>query len=258
MSGALRSEWIKLRSLRSTWLILGFTVALAMFVGVTGTSGDVSHWATMTPAERAAFDPVGDALAGFSFGSLALAALGVIVATSEYGSGLIRTTLTAVPGRVRVFTAKAIAVALLTFVIGQIFVFVCFGLGQVVLASSKHHLAVGLGHPGVLRALLCAGIYLVAVTLVGFGIGSLVRHTGAGIALAFGALFLAYPVAGAFQAWTRVPQQWLLSSIADRLATVTPQASPRFPGSTALALGELAVWVVVACGLGGWRMRQDP
>ncbi|MEY9931784.1 ABC-2 type transport system permease protein [Catenulispora sp. GP43] len=255
--GVLRAEWLKLRSVRSTYAALGLAMALAVFVGVTSASGDAQHWATMTPADRANFDPVGDSLSGFVFGELALGALGVLVATSEYATGLIRATFTAVPRRGQVFAAKALTLAGLTLVVGQVFVFICYGLGQAALTASSAHLAVGLGHPGVLRALICANLYLTAVTLIGFGLGTLVRHTGAGIALVFTVTYLAYPVAGAFNAWTYVPDRWLLSNIADTLASVSRHPSPKDPGSLSAALAELAIYLAVVLGLGAWRMRKD-
>jgi hypothetical protein len=255
--GVLRAEWLKLRSVRSTYAALGLAMALAVFVGVTSAAGDAQHWATMSAVDRANFDPVGDSLSGFTFGELALGALGVLVATSEYATGLIRATFTAVPRRGQVFAAKALTLAALTFAVGQVFVFVCYGLGQAALSTPTAHLAVGLGHPGVLRALFCAGLYLTAVTLIGFGLGALVRHTGAGIALVFAVTYLAYPVAGAFNAWTYVPDRWLLSSIADTLATVSAHPTTKDPGSVGAALAELAVYLVVTLGLGAWRMRKD-
>lgn len=255
--GVLRAEWLKLRSVRSTYITLGIAVALAVFVAITSTSGDEQHWATMPAAGRASFDPVGDSLSGFSFGVLALAVLGVLVATSEYATGLIRTTFAAVPIRSQVFAAKALTLAGLTFVVGQVFVFVCYGLGQLVLARSKWHLAVGLSHPGVLRALICAGVYLTAVTLIGFGLGALARHTAGGIALVFAVIYLAYPVAGAFDQWSYVPDRWLLSNIGDTLGQVSHHSSLKIPGSVPVALAELAIYLVIAGGLGAWRMRQD-
>jgi len=97
--GALAAEWIKLRSVRSTYLTLAAAAVAAVAVGYLVTHSDVTHWATMTAQAKAAFDPVSDSFSGLGLAQLAFGALGVLVISSEYATGLIRTTFTAVPRR---------------------------------------------------------------------------------------------------------------------------------------------------------------
>ena len=95
----LASEWIKLRSVRSTYLVLLFALAAAVGIGYLVARADATHWATMTAAARSAFDPVYDSFTGLGLAQLAFGALGVLVISSEYTTGLIRTTFAAAPGR---------------------------------------------------------------------------------------------------------------------------------------------------------------
>lgn len=116
----LQSEWTKLRSLRSTWIIvslaiglsIGFSTAVAFITGATYDS--------MSDGLRAEFDPILTSMGGWMFGMVLVIVLGVTSVTSEYGSKMVRTTLIATPNRTRVFAAKAIVVGLLGLAISAI------------------------------------------------------------------------------------------------------------------------------------------
>lgn len=253
----VRAEWIKLRSVRSTYVIVGVAVALGLGVGLLDVSSIVHNWTTMAAADRAAFDPVGDSFSGFEFGELAFGALGVLAISTEYGTGMIRTTFTAVPGRGTVFTAKALVLGVFVLLVCEICAFASFFLGQA--ALSGEHLDVGLGAPHVLRAVVCAGLYMAVVTMVGFGLGAIVRHTAGAMSAMFGLVFLAWPAARAVESFSYLPDRWLLVNAADALVTTHPPAGPhaaRIPAPETAAL-ELAVYLAVFLGLGAWRMCRD-
>ena len=182
--GVLAAEWIKLRSVRSTWVLLGCAFVLGVGDAVLSTSSVARAWPTMSAQDRLAFDPVGAALDGLSFGVLAFGTFGALVVAAEHGTGLIRTTLTAVPRRGVLFGAKAVVVAAVSLVAGQSIAFAAFAAGQAVLSDA--HLEAGLTDPGVLRAVSGAGLYLSVVALVGLGLGALLRHSAAAIAAMFG------------------------------------------------------------------------
>ena len=184
----LASEWIKLRSVRSTGLTLAFAAAAAVGVGYLVTHADATHWATMSAGARAAFDPVGDSFSGLGLAQLAFGALGVLVMTSEYASGLIRTTFAAVPRRRAVLAAKAAVVGAVTLVAGEVIAFATFFAGQQ--ALSAKHLEVTLAHPGALRGVLAAGFYLAVTAWVGLGLGAVIRHTAGAITAMVGLVFL--------------------------------------------------------------------
>jgi ABC-2 type transport system permease protein len=253
VTAAVHAEWIKLRSVRSTYLAMAAAIALGLGLGFIDTTSVAHHWATMSAADRAAFDPVGDSFTGLVFAQLAFGVLGVLTVGTEYGNGSIRTTLTAVPGRSRLFAAKALVVGGFTLVLGEAFAFATFGLGQAMLG----HLRVGLTDPGVLRAVASAGLYLAVVALVGYGVGGLLRHTAGGVAVMFGVIFLAWPVARALEGWSYLPDKLILSNAADVLAQVHAVAPrPRLP-TLGVAYLDLLLYLAVALGLGLWRMTRD-
>jgi ABC-2 type transport system permease protein len=254
--GVLVSEWIKLRSVRSTYLTMLIALALGIIVGMLDCSSTVHNWAAMNATDRAGFDAAGTSLDGFQFGVLAFGVLGVLTISAEYGTGMIRSTFTAVPRRGTVYAAKAIVVGAITLVLGELFVFASFFLGQAMLAGK--HLDVSLGDPGVVRALTSAGLSLFVVTMVGFGLGTLIRHSAGAIATLFGLLFLAYPVGKALESRSYLPDRLVLLNAGQVLTSARPPAlhAPRYP-SVGLAFLDLAVYLVVFVGLGAWRVRQD-
>ncbi|MDQ2750295.1 MAG: ABC transporter permease [Actinomycetota bacterium] len=182
-ANVLHSEWTKLRSLRSTYWCAGSivlsVVGLAIFMGARWAhqSGPVPPW----------FDPTNVSLSGVYIAQIIIGALGVMTISSEYATGMIRATFTAVPQRRAVLAAKAVVLALATFWTAEVLCFVAFGSGQVLLANKGA--GVSLGDPGILRAVFGAGLYLTATALLGFGLGAAIRHTAGGLSAFFGLLF---------------------------------------------------------------------
>jgi ABC-2 type transport system permease protein len=253
--GVLRAEWIKLRSVRSTYVTLACAVVLGLGDAVLNTSAIVRAWPAMSAQDRLRFDPVGAALDGLSFGVLAFGVLGVLAVSTEYGTGLIRTTLAAVPGRGTVLAAKALVLAALTLVLGELFSFAAFFLGQVFL--SRAHLDAALTDPGVLRAVSSAGLYLSVVALVGLGLGALIRHSAGAVAALFAVVFLAYGVGRALESWSYLPSRLVLANAADVVAQTHAWAPhPRLPSLGAAYL-DLALYAAVFLAAGAWRATRD-
>jgi ABC-2 type transport system permease protein len=253
--GVLAAEWIKLRSVRSTYVTMVCALALGLGEAVLNTAAIVRAWPATSAQDRLGFDPVGAALDGLSFGVLAFGVLGVLAVSTEYGTGMIRTTLAAVPGRGTVLAAKALVVGALTLVLGELFCFATFFLGQYVLSGA--HLAVHLTDPGVLRAVSSAGLYLSAVALVGVGLGALIRHSAGAVAALFGVVFLAYGVGRALEGWSYLPSRLVLANAADVVAQTHAWAPrPRLP-SLGLAYLDLALYVAVFLAAGAWRAARD-
>jgi ABC-2 type transport system permease protein len=188
--GALAAEWVKLRSVRSTYLALGAAAVAAVALGVLITHyvASTTNWATLSLHDKATWDPVSYSLGGLAIAQLAFGTLGVLVISSEYATGLIRTTFAAVPQRRAVLGAKAAVAGALTLAAGEAIAFVTFFAGQ--WALSAKHLQVTLADPGVLRGVLAAGLYLAIITLVGLGLGAIIRHTAGAIAALFALVFL--------------------------------------------------------------------
>ncbi len=253
--GALAAEWIKLRSVRSTYVTMLTAITLGLGIGALNTVSIVHEWPTMNAQDRMAFDPVGAALGGLSFGVLAFGVLGALATSTEYSTGLIRTTLIAVPRRSSVFAAKAVVVAVLTLALGEVFAFVTFFLGQSILSDAD--LNANLTDPGVLRAVSSAGLYLCVVAMVGFGLGLLLRHSAGAIAGLFGVVFLAYGIGRSLESWSYLPSRLVLTNAADVLAQVHAWAAhPRLP-SLGLAYLDLGLYLVVFLGAGAWRASHD-
>jgi ABC-2 type transport system permease protein len=255
--GTLQAEWIKLRSVRSTYLTVGLAIVLGLGIGLLDVASIVHNWASMAVADRASFDPVGDSFSGFQFGELAFGALGVFAIGTEYGTGLISSTLVAVPSRLQVFVAKVVVLGGFALIVCELCAFSSFFLGQVVL--SRRGLDVGLGGHDVLRAVSCAGLYLAVMTMVGFGLGAIIRHTAGGMAAMVGLVFLAWPAARAVESFSYLPDRLLLVNAAEALTATHPASgahSARIP-SFGFACLDLVWYLIVLLGLAAWRISRD-
>ncbi|GAA1539590.1 ABC transporter permease [Dactylosporangium maewongense] len=243
------AEWIKLWSVRSTWLAVAAAAVLAVGLCVTGTIG------TVPASDRAAFDAVGAAFGGLTFAQLAFGVLGVLAVTTEHASGTIVPTLAATPRRGVALLAKLLVTGGVTLVLGEALAFGTFLLGQTLL--DRHGLGVRLGDPGVLRAVSSAGLYLFVITMVGFGLGALLRQHAAAIATLFAVVFLAYGAARALESWSYLPSRLLLSNAGDVVGQVhATAAKPRLP-SLRMAYADLALYLTLALSLGWFRARRD-
>jgi ABC-2 type transport system permease protein len=194
----LASEWIKFRSVRSTYLTLLLAAVAAVSIGYLVAHSDATHWSTMTAQARAAFDPVGDSFTGLGIAQLAFGALGVLAISSEYTTGLIRTTFASAPRRRAVIAGKAAVVGAVSLLAGELIAFATFFTGQQ--ALSAQHLNVALAHPGALRGVLAAGFYLAVMAWVGLGLGTVIRHTAGAIIAMVGVVFLLPTIVGALPA----------------------------------------------------------
>lgn len=185
----IHSEWIKLRTVRSSWLVLGATVLGIVAAGLLVSYATSAHWSAMSASSRADFNPINQDLIGVTLAELTVGVLGVLVATGEYGSGMIRATFAAVPRRLPVLVAKAGVLAAVTFAVCLAAVLVTFVAGQALLGAH----GISLAHPQAVRAVLGATAYLTVVAVLGVGLGFLIRSTAGGIATLLG-LLLVLPV----------------------------------------------------------------
>jgi ABC-2 type transport system permease protein len=181
----VRSEWTKLRTVRSTYWTAIAAVVATVGVAVLGASEYVHNF---DPRNLEGFDAANFVLQGLYVAQIALGALGVLTITGEYATGMIRTTLTAVPQRRVVVALKGLVYLLAMLVIGELVSFTTFGIGQAILHLK--HVGVSLSDPGVLRVVIGGGLYLTSVGLLGFALGTLVRRTAGALASFFGVLFL--------------------------------------------------------------------
>jgi ABC-2 type transport system permease protein len=187
---ALRCEWTKLRSVRSTFWALTVTVVLGVGLGAAISAAAAHGYARSGTSGKLSWDPTGDSLAGIAIAQLGIAVLGVLCISSEYSSGMIRASLIAVPKRGRLLAAKSLVLAAVTFVVGEATSFAAFFAGQALISGHAPHAA--LGDPGVARAVAGAGLVLAALAVLSVAAGALLRHPAAAIA-AMIAVTLVFP-----------------------------------------------------------------
>jgi hypothetical protein len=175
----LKSEWIKLRSLRSTWFSLLAMVVVVIGLGTLFSAIRAHHM------ERGFIgNPIEISLRGVFLAQLAIAVLGVLVITGEYATGMIHASVEAVPRRVPVLIGKAAVFAVVAFVTSLVSTFVAFLLGQQAMAFT--HQQASLSTPHAWRAIVGAAIYLTLIGLLAVGVGFVVRNTGGAIATVVG------------------------------------------------------------------------
>jgi ABC-2 type transport system permease protein len=191
LSGLLRSEWTKLRTVRSTMWTLGVTVVIGIGISALATAETRAHWATMSPGARQGFDPTSTSLTALLFCQLAIGVLGVLVMSAEYGTGTIRATFSAAPKRPLVLMAKVVVFGAVTLVVAEIVAFVSFFVGQALLSAPATHAT--LSTPGALRAVVGTGLYLGVIGLFALGLATIIRHT-AGAISAFVGILLVLPI----------------------------------------------------------------
>lgn len=241
---AARMEWIKLRSLRSTWWTLAVTIAAAAGIAV----------AVGVNTEDAAADLTNNALAGISAGLLLTGILGVVTATAEHSSGTIQSTLAAIPNRPLVLAAKAAVFGTAALAAGEAAAFVAFFAGRAALPAGMPGPA--LGQPGVLRAVVLGGAGYCLIGLLGLGLGAVVRHTALAVGLLVGGV---YVVAQLGAALAPVLMPYLpIAVVANSLTVVQPgmaigEVSFLSPWA---GLGVLAVYAAVALGAGAWLLAE--
>jgi ABC-2 type transport system permease protein len=236
----LRSEWVKLRSLRSTAVTAMAAVALMVALGWLFGWGTEREWSELRPDERASFSPVDTTLAGYYLAQLAVGVLGVLLVTGEYATGMIRATFGAVPRRLPVLWAKGALYGVVTFGLMLVASLVAFLGGQQLLGPH----GTTLSGDGVARAMVGVAGYLALIGVFSVALGFVVRSTAGGVATLFGLLLVA-PTLGLL-----LPASWrehLLPYLPSNAGASFFSAHPSADGLSATAgLLVLVAWVVVA------------
>ncbi|HEY4411324.1 MAG TPA: ABC transporter permease subunit [Acidimicrobiia bacterium] len=240
----LRSEWIKVRSLRSTVITLVLTVlgmvGLAMIAGAAMNS----RWAHLDPFDRTPGALTQHLLGVVFLGQLAIGVLGVLFATGEYAHGMIRATLAAVPRRLPVLWAKVVAFAAVAFTVSLVATLASFLAGMALLGSH----GVSLGAPGVWRAIIGAAAYLTVVGLMGLGLGFVLRSTAGAISSLFGVLLVLPALVAALpQNWQDHISRYLPMAAGQAVYTLAPEGASMGPWTGfALFCGYAAAAIALA------------
>jgi ABC-2 type transport system permease protein len=251
---ALHAEWTKLRTLAGTFWLLLAAAAL------TATVSAAAAAATRCPSGGCADDPAKISLTGIYLGQAVIAVLAVTAVSGEYGTGMIRLTLTATPRRLTVLAAKAAIVAGLTLVTGAIAVLGSLLAGRLILPghgiSPAHgYPAISPGDGAVLRAAFGSVLYLALIALLSLGIATALREAAVAIGGVLGLLYLVPIIAFAVG---NANLSRLLQQIGPMTAGLAIQATTgldTLPISPWAGLGVLAAWAAVALLLGGLLLR---
>jgi len=241
---AVRAEWTKLATLRSTKWTLAVTVLGALLVTVLATQ----HAGHRLGYKY--FDPTNQSMTGLALASLTIGVLGVLTMSGEYGTGTIRSSLAALPRRETLLTAKVAVVGVLTLLVGEVLSFSAFFIGQAVLAAVGAPTA-HLGQPDVLRAVVLSGAFLSLLALFGLGLGAIIRHTAGALAAYAGAVLLV-PVL--LQTISGDPARYTPDLIfANSVAAVLPQ-----PPALSATVGFLLMvaYTLAALGLGAALLKR--
>ncbi len=296
LRGALASEFTKIRSVRSTYWTLAALLVVSIGIGAAITGGMAANF-SHNPANKAGFDATQTSLiAFFEIGQLIIAVIAALAITSEYSTGMIRTSLTAQPRRGTVYAAKAIVLTSLMLVVSLVTSFIALFVGQALLSSSGvsaslfHSVTIpqnanvtcpakGPGGGGggglppgckvvfsgtdvispttVLLAIIGCALFVTLVALIAFGVGAIVRHTAAAIAIAIAALFIIPVLEQA------LPNDWrwdimrFLPDAANRVVSVTisgngdPHLWSAWP-----QLGVTALWAAALVAAGAYLFRK--
>ena len=233
----LRSEWVKMRSLRSTAVTLGAAVVLMVAMGWIFGWATKANWSELRPDEQASFNPIDTTLAGFYLAQMAVGVLGVLLITGEYATGMIRATFGAVPQRLPVLWAKATAYAGVTFALMLVASFAAFLGGQQLLGTHGTDLSA----PGAVRAIVGVAGYLTLIGVFAVALGFVIRSTAGAVAILFG-LLLVLPTLGLL-----LPGSWedrILPYLPSNAGSTMFGAQPAPDSLSALAsLLVLLAWV---------------
>jgi ABC-2 type transport system permease protein len=286
LRGVLASEFTKIRSVRSTyWTIAALvivSVGIATLIGF-GIANNIQH----QPWNKAGQDGTQSILTPFLFiGQLIIAVIGAMVITSEYSTGMIRTSLTAMPRRGTVYLGKLIVLTSVTLVVSLVTSFLAFFAGSLTLSGSGvagslfHNVTIprdvnmSPGGPNsppnytfvgtdvitpghVLMAIIGSALFVTVVALIAFGIGAIIRHTAGAISSVFGLMFVLSIIIQVLPDTWRWDIMRFFPDAAGRVLSVTlpGQQNPHL-WSTWPQFLVTVIWMVVFVGAGGYLFRK--
>jgi ABC-2 type transport system permease protein len=288
LAGAIRSEFTKLRSVRSTYWTLAALLVVSIGIGAAVTAG-INGSFPNNPDNKAGFDATQTSLIPFfELGQLIVAVLGALVITSEYSTGMIRTSLTAQPRRGVVYAAKGIVFTSVTLVVSLVTSFVAFFLGQALLSSSGvsaslfHNVTIPAnanvsppaGGPGsgpptvtfsgtdvissstVLQAVIGTALFVTIVAVMAFGLGAIIRHTAGTICTVIGIMFVIPLITQALPDTWRWDMLRFMPDSAGRVLSVTVGSGNQHLWSAWPQFLVTIVYAVVLLAIGTYLFRK--
>jgi ABC-2 type transport system permease protein len=246
MNDLIAAEWLKVRSVRSTFAILGALV-VALLIGTVVSALMTADWDGSSPAERAAFPGADPGVLAVPFTQFCLAALGGLVITSEYATGMIHTSLVAVPQRLRLLAAKTAVLAALTLAAGQMIAFASLLISRLITGDRPAPISAWTSVSDGLPAAFASGLSVMVIGLVGLGLGAVIRST-AGTIIVVGTLLFVLPAMTMLlpAPWDGRISAMMLPGLAVQLAG--EQSDAVLPPYGALVVMALYVTAALAAG----------
>ncbi|MEU7040673.1 ABC transporter permease subunit [Streptomyces varsoviensis] len=246
----LRSEWTKIKSVRSTAWTLGLAAVVTIALGALISAVSANSFDTMSQEDQLTFDPTLISFAGTGLGQLAMIVFGVLVVSNEYSTGMIRTSLAAVPQRGTFLFGKVAVATVLALVVAMVTSFLTFFIGQAMLGDHK----ATLGDPGVLRAVIGGGLYMTLITMFSMGITAVLRSPVLSLGILMPFFFLITNILGTVSATKKVGQYFPDQAGGKIMQTVpTSDDAPYGPWG---GFGIMALWVVAALVFGYVTLRR--
>jgi ABC-2 type transport system permease protein len=229
---------------------LGLAAVVTIALGALISLLFKNQWSDLSEQDRLSFDPTYTSFAGMSLGQLAMIVFGVLVVSNEYSTGMIRTSLAAVPQRGTFLASKLAVAAGLAFAVGIVTSFAAFFLGQAMLGGHS----TSIGDPGVLRAVIGGALYMTLIALFSMGVAAMLRSPMLSLGVLMPFFFLISNILGAVSATKKVAR-YLPDQAGSKIMQVVTPVDNDTPYGPWGGLAIMVWWVVVAL-LGGYALLK--
>ncbi|MEU2718640.1 ABC transporter permease [Streptomyces sp. NPDC007205] len=247
----VRSEWTKIRSVASTMWTLSLAAVVTIALGMLISALSNHEFDNMGEKDRLFFDPTFISFAGMSLGELAMTVFGVLVVSNEYSTGMIRTSLAAVPQRgILLFSKIAVATGL-ALVVGTMTSFLAFFSGQSMLGSHR----ASIGDPHVLRAVIGGGLYMTLIAVFSMGVATMLRSSMLSLGILMPFFFLISNILGNVGATKKVGR-FLPDQAGSKIMQVVAPINDKSPYGPWGGLGIMALWVLAVLA-GGYALLKE-
>ncbi|MFI1567637.1 ABC transporter permease [Streptomyces sp. NPDC020490] len=246
----IRSEWTKIRSVASTVWTLSLAVVVTIALGMLISALSDKGFDSMSERDRLSFDPTYISFAGMSLGQLAMIVFGVLVVSNEYSTGMIRTSLAAVPQRGTFLFSKLAVATGLALAVSMVTSFAAFFLGQAMLGSRQ----VSIGDPHVLRAVVGGGLYMTLITVFSMGVAAMLRSPMLSLGILMPFFFLISNILGNVDATKKVGR-YLPDQAGSRIMRVVTPVADDTPYGPWGGLAIMVLWTAAALA-GGYALLR--
>ncbi|MCW8383642.1 ABC transporter permease [Streptomyces justiciae] len=246
----VRSEWTKIRSVASTVWTLSLAVVVTLALGMLISALSKNEFDKMNRKDQLSFDPTFISFAGMSLGQLAMIVFGVLVVSNEYSTGMIRTSLAAVPQRGTFLFSKIGVATGLSLVVGLATSFVAFFLGQAMLGEHRAHI----GDTGVLRAVIGGGLYMTLIAMFSMGVAVMLRSPMLSLGILMPFFFLISNILGNVSATKKIGR-YLPDQAGSKIMQVVTPVDDDTPYGPWGGLAIMVLWVAAAIA-GGYVLLK--